>query len=311
MKHSICLDSEKINSIRESLEGRFNQIKIIDDSVTPKIIQWLNDFFLFLDDLNKGVFISNENLELEQWFYWLGEIKPLIKEYEGNIRDLLTENEFENLILHTSYCKIKDDLYNENIVLKEEIINEFYLLKLPNLKPILSSLIRGIGVSLNHSNKNKKQFEDLKKHIEEFYFNSISDNTSKNETQNPIKTLDNWHPFHNDDVRDFYIYLESKYNMNEGKITFSAFWKFFKQEGLIDLNEENRIKQRYFSWINERYNYKGDEKMVKLQTNLDSFDMADFEKHYDEFEGSKGDDFRFHDFRDRTIKITKKKRPIR
>ena len=43
MEHSICLDSEKINSIRESLEGRFNQIKIIDDSVTPKIIQWLND----------------------------------------------------------------------------------------------------------------------------------------------------------------------------------------------------------------------------------------------------------------------------
>ena len=43
MKHSICLDSEKINSIRVSLEGRFNQIKIIDDSVTPKIIQWLND----------------------------------------------------------------------------------------------------------------------------------------------------------------------------------------------------------------------------------------------------------------------------
>ena len=42
MKHSIFLDSEKINSRRESLEGRFNQIKIIDESVTPIIIQWLN-----------------------------------------------------------------------------------------------------------------------------------------------------------------------------------------------------------------------------------------------------------------------------
>jgi hypothetical protein len=307
MEHSIFLDSEKINSKRESLEGRFNQINIIDESATPKIIQWLNDFFSFLDDLKQGVFISNENLELEQWFFWLGEIKPLIKEYEGDIRDLLTENEFENLILHTSYCKIKDDLYNENIVLKEEIINDFYLLKLPNLKPILSSIIRGIGVSLNHSNKNKKQFEDLMKHIEEFYFDSISNNTSKKETQTPIKTLVNWHPFHNDDVRDFYIYLESKYNMNDSKNIFSAFWEFFIQEGLIDLNEKKRIKQSYFSWINEKYNFKDDEKIDKLQTNLEGFDMADYEKHYDEFERSKGDDFRFHDFRDGTIKRTKKK----
>lgn len=39
--------------------------------------------------------------------------------------------------------------------------------------------------------------------------------------------------------------------------------------------------------------------------------MADFEKHYDEFERSKGDDFRFDDFRDGTIKRTKKKRPTR
>ena len=307
MKHSICLDSEKINSIRVSLEGRFNQIKIIDDSVTPKIIQWLNDFFSFFNDLKQGVFISNKNLKLEQWFYWLRETKPLIKEYEGDVRDLLTENEFENLKLYTSYLKIKDNIYEEEKVLLEEIINDFYLLKLPILKPIFSSIIRGIGVSLKYSYKNKEQLEYLKKHIEEFYFDSINDNTSKKETQKPIKTLVNWHPFHNDDVRDFYIYLESKYNMNEGKITFSAFWKFFKQEGLIDLNEENRIKQRYFSWINERYNYKGDEKMVKLQTNLDSFDMADFEKHYDEFEGSKGDDFRFDDFRDGTVKRTKKK----
>ena len=70
MEHSICLDSEKINSIRESLEGRFNQIKIIDDSVTPKIIQWLNDFFSFLDDLKQGGFIFNKNIELVLYIYY-------------------------------------------------------------------------------------------------------------------------------------------------------------------------------------------------------------------------------------------------
>lgn len=311
MEHSIFLDSEKINSIRETLEGRFNQIKVIDDSVTPIIIVWLNDFFSFHDDLKYGFFICNKNIELEQWFDNLRQSKPYLYELLDNIKELLTEEEYENYLLFVSYHKIKEDLYEKNSVLETEIINDFYLLKLPILKPILSSIIRGIAVSLKKSNKYKKQFEDLKTHIEEFYFDSISDNTSKNETQNPIKTLDNWHPFHNDDVRDFYIYLESKYNMNDAKNIFSAFWKFFKQEGLIDLNEEKRIKQSYFRWINERYNFKDDKKIDLLQPNLESYDMADFEKHYDEFERSKGDDFRFDDFRDGTIKRTKKKRPTR
>jgi len=66
MEHSIFLDSEKINSMRETLEGRFNQIKVIDDSVTPIIIVWLNDFFSFHDDLKYGFFICNKNIELEQ-----------------------------------------------------------------------------------------------------------------------------------------------------------------------------------------------------------------------------------------------------
>jgi hypothetical protein len=311
MEHSIFLDSEKINSIRESLERRFNQIKIIDDSVTPKIIQWLNDFFSFLDDLKQGVYIFNKNIELERWFDYLNESKPYLYEYRDNIKELLTEEEYENYLLFVSYHKIKEDLYEKNSVLETEIINDFYFLKLPILKPISSSIIRGIAVRLKKLNKYKKQFEDLKKHIEEFYFDSISDNTSKNETQNPVIKLDNWHPFHNDDVRDFYIYLESKYNMNDSKNIFSAFWEFFIQEGLIDLNEKKRIKQSYFSWINEKYNFKDDEKIDKLQTNLEGFDMADFEKHYDEFERSKGDDFRFDDFRDGTIKRTKKKRATR
>jgi len=47
MEHTIFLESEKINSTRQSLNGKFNQINIIDDSVTPQIIQWLVDFFHF------------------------------------------------------------------------------------------------------------------------------------------------------------------------------------------------------------------------------------------------------------------------
>ena len=256
-------------------------------------------------------FISDKNLELEQWIYLLGEYKPLVKEYFGDVRDLLTEEEYENWMLFCSYDQIKDNLAKENRALAKEIINDFYLLKLPILKPILPSVIKEIEVSLNHSNNNKKHFEDLKTHIEKFYFKSMSDNSAEKETQQTTAKEPDWHPFHNDDVRDFYFYLESKYNMNEGKNIFSAFWKFFEREGLIDLNEKLRIRSSYFNWINIRYNFNGNKKIVDLQGNLKSYDLSDFEKHYVEFESSKGDGFRFHDFRDENIQRTKKKRPKR
>ena len=309
MEHTIFLESEKINSTRQSLNGKFNQINIIDDSVTPQIIQWLVDFFSFLEDLNNQVFISNKNIELERWFYNLIDEKPYLYNYAGEEKEVLTEKEYEKFMIYVSYCEIKDDLHKKNEVLEEDIINEFYLVKLPLLEPILSFVIKGIAIRLNNSNKFTKHFEDLKKHIEEFYIKSISDNSAEKETQNTMPKELDWHPFHNDDVRDFYFYLESKYNENENKIIFSAFWKFFKQEGLIDLNEEKRILKAYFLWINERYNFSVEEKIVNLQTNLNSFDITDFEKHYDEFERSKDDDFRFHDFRDGQIKRNKKKRP--
>jgi len=308
MEHTIFLDSEKINSTRQSLNEKFNQIKIIDDSVTPQIIQWLVDFFSFLEDLEKGVFISNINFDLESWFYNLNESKPYISLFAGNEKNLLTDKEYKIFMYYVSYCEIKDDLHKDNQVLEEEIINEFYLVKLPFLEPILSSVIRGIAIRLNNSNKYKKYFEDLKKHIEEFYLKRISNNSMEKETQNPKEKLSNWHPFHNDDVRDFYFYLESKYNVNENKIIFSAFWKFFKQEGLIDLKEEKRILQAYFLWINERFNFQGEQMIKKLQTNTESFDLQNFQKHLTIFEYSKGLDFSFHDFRDGAIQGTKKRK---
>jgi len=311
MEHSIFLDSDKINSIRQSLNGKFNQIEIIDDSVTPQIVQWLVDFFSFLEDLKNGVFIGNKNIELERWAYYLGESKPYLYDFAGNEKEVLTEEEYENFMLYVSYCEIKGNLHKDNEVLEEEIINDFYLVKLPSFKPILSSLIKEIAIKLNNSNKYKKHFEDLKKYIEEFYFESISDISIKKETKNPIQNELNPHPFHNDDVRDFHLYLESKYpnDIKETKSVFGAFWKFFVQEGLIDLNEKSRIMKNYIDWINKRFDFQDEELITKLQTNTESFPLSAFEKHYDEFEESKGDSFRFHDFRDKNIQRTKKKRP--
>ena len=120
MEHTIFLESEKINSTRQSLNGKFNQINIIDDSVTPQIIQWLVDFFSFLEDLNNQVFISNKNIELERWFYNLIEEKPYLYDYAGEEKEVLTEKEYEKFMIYVSYCEIKDDLHKKNEVLEED-----------------------------------------------------------------------------------------------------------------------------------------------------------------------------------------------
>jgi hypothetical protein len=52
---------------------------------------------------------------------------------------------------------------------------------------------------------------------------------------------------------------------------------------------------------------QGDDKIVKLQTNLENFNLEDFEKHLTAFEESKGLNFYFHDFRDGGINRPKKK----
>lgn len=265
MEHTIFLESEKINSTRQSLNGKFNQINIIDDSVTPQIIQWLVDFFSFLEDLNNQVFISNKNIELERWFYNLIEEKPYLYDYAGEEKEVLTEKEYEKFMIYVSYCEIKDDLHKKNEFLEEDIINEFYLVKLPFLEPILSSVIRGIAIKLNNSNKYKKHFEDLKTHIEEFYFKSMSDNSVEKGTQQTIPKEPDWHPFSSDEVRNFYLFIEKKHGTGNKSI-FGAYWKFFSDNGIID-NKSKLLKKRYVEWINLRFGFLDKEKIIMLQTN--------------------------------------------
>jgi hypothetical protein len=307
MEHSIFLDSEKINSIRETLEGRFNQIKVIDDSVTPIIIVWLNDFFSFHDDLKYGFFICNKNIELEQWFDYLRQSKPYLYELLDNIKELLTEEEYENYLLFVSYHKIKEDLYEKNSVLETEIINDFYFLKLPILKPILSSIIREIAVSLKNSNKYKKQFEDLKTHIEEFYFKSMSDNSAEKETKDSIiKELD-WHPFSNDEVRNFYLFIEKKHGTGN-KTIFGAYWKFLSDNGIVD-KKVRSIKKRYVEWINLRFAFPDDKKIKILQPNSSKIFRNSLLDDLVEYEEKSG---LLHNFlEDGNKKRTKKNRPTR
>lgn len=267
MDHTIFLDREKIISIHKTLEGEFNLFKIIDDSATPQIIKWLVDFFAFYEDLKKGVFISNQNINLERWVSCLAESKPFLQDFAGNEKEVLNKEEYEYFMQYVSYCEKKGDLHRENEVLEEEIINDFYLVKLPLLEPILSSLIKGIALKLSTSNK--KHFEDLKKHIEEYYLKSFSDNSIEKETQTSKPKEPDWHPFNTDETRDFYLYIEKKHGIGN-KTIFGSYWKFLSDNGLVNNNSRN-IKKRYIIWINLRFGYRNDEKIVRLQTNSSEF----------------------------------------
>jgi hypothetical protein len=266
MEHTIFLDSEKINSTRQSLNEKFNQIKIIDDSVTPQIIQWLVDFFSFLEDLKNGVFISNSNRDLERWAYYLIESKPYLYEYMGDEENVLTEKEYQIFKQYISYCELKDDLNKKSTDLEDEITYEFYLVKIKSLEPIFSALKKGISIRLNNSDKYKKQFEDLKKHIEEFYLDVVNDNSTK-KNQNPIPKALDWHPFDNDDIKDFYIFLETK-TTNKNKIFFSYVREFLESNNMLLLENKTTLDD-YFKWINERNDFQGKD-VVKHQHNLAS-----------------------------------------
>ena len=266
MEHSIFLDTEKINSIRESLDGRFNQINIIDDSVTPQIIQWLGDFFSYHADLKNGVFIYNENINLQRKAYYLFESKPYLSDFAGDEKEVLTEDEYEDFMLYVSYCEIKGKLHQDNEVLEEEIINDFYLVKLPLLEPILSSVIKGITVKLNNSNKNKKHFEDLKKHIEEFYLIRTGDKSIEKDSKISIPQKLDCYPFQNLEIMNFFLHIE-KNNTKKTKIFYSYLREFLCSNKMF--LDTNLNKQNYYDWINKKDNLTG-KKLVEYQHNLSS-----------------------------------------
>lgn len=235
------------------------------------------------EEIKTNYFISAETLPFEDletmgsWLIYIG-----------------FENEWE-IIEDKLLCKLQNDFLNFYNVR----LNHFYSEKINQLK-INSAEIRKIlfpKIQLIENEEDKLIFNDFFEYLNEFHSHHV--------IEKDVKKND-WHPFHNDDVRDFYFYLESKYDTTETKSIFSAFWKFFENEGLIDIKDK-RIKQRYITWLNERFNFQDVQVIKKLQTNTASFDLADFEKHYLEFEASKGDDFRFYDFREEGISRTKKK----
>jgi hypothetical protein len=280
MEHTIFLDTEKINSIRESLDWKFNQIKIIDDSVTPQIIQWLGDFFSFHKDLKNGVFISNQNINLQRWAYSLFESKPYLSSFAGEEKEVLTETEYENFMIYISYCELKGKLEKDNEVLEEEIIYNFYFVKLPLLEPILSSVIKGINVKLNNSNKNKKHFEDLISHIERFYLKSISVNSVENETQNPLPHKLDCYPFQNMDIMNFFLHIEK--NMTEKNQIFYSYLREFLMANKMFLDSIMNRKN-YYQWINKNF-HSTNKRIIKYQHHLSNtkqyFDTFESELNY-------------------------------
>jgi hypothetical protein len=290
---------EIINNHNESLE------------YVNKASQWIIEELKYLIEIKQesliNLFIHNTDIELILSYSpsvnvnSLEDVLALVKN-ENWIKDkdgIDYLDEESSIIVYKALEMIKNQRFESLCT------NKLNLLKfdLTLLKEKLFFIIKTI------QNENEKDvFIQFLDYLKEFQADSkgVSQVEGSNLFESFPKTVD-WHPFHCDDLRDFYLYLESKYDTSETKSIFSAFWKFFEKEYLIDVMDK-RIKQRYITWVNERFNFQGEQMIKNLQTNTESFDLQNFQKHLTIFENSKGLDFSFHDFRDGAIQGTKKRK---
>jgi hypothetical protein len=266
MEHSIFLDLEKINLIRDSLNVKFKQIDINNEGVVIKIIQWLEEFFSFHEDLKNNIYIINENRKLEIWFYNLNETKPWLRSYEGEEENVLSDKEYKIFKFYIAYFEIKNNLQKKNKSVLEDIINEFYMVKLPLLEPIYSSLIKGISVKLTYSNNYELHFVNLKNHINEFYFKNISDKSIVKENLNYNPNELDCYPFQNLEIKNFFLHIE-KITTRKTKIFYSYLREFLSSNNMF--LDSNLNKQNYYDWINKKNNLTGN-KIVEYQHNLSS-----------------------------------------
>ena len=294
-----------LKSLEFKLDEQFNDlVKNSNDSsdYSEKSSQWIIDYLSYVDDLRK---FASSNLVIPKRYVemWLSSSPSIIVKSLDDICSLVDFESWKERIDGKSYLDEMTSciVFTAVEILKNQRLESFYEEKLIQLEYDLYSIQQKLLVKTQiiENKEERVIFDNLIKYLD------IQRPLTINESTYTIpKELDS-HPFHNDDVRDFYLYLESKYTIS--KSYHSAFYKFFKEEGLIDLKDEKRIRQSFFYWINERYNLQGDDKIVKLQTNLENFNLEDFEKHLTAFEESKGLNFYFHDFRDGGINRTKKK----
>jgi hypothetical protein len=280
----------------------FNIIDSKNDSeqFDTKIYEWIyNELTLVNEYLKYATEIKKNIINFSPSKFTISNSINNLLELINTKRDIFLEIETQNVT-----DRFLEELYVHIVNHSNGRLIDFYENKIVKLKLNKSSLKKNLSVKIQtiENDKEKQVFLHFLDFLKEYNSNPVS----QIEVSTFPKTVD-WNPFHCDDLRDFYLYLESKYDTSETKSIFSAFWKFFENEYLIDVMDK-RIKQRYITWVNERFNFQGEQMIKKLQTNIESFDLQNFQKHLTIFENSKGLDFSFHDFRDGAIQGTKKRK---
>jgi len=137
-------------------------------------------------------------------------------------------------------------------------LNELYNVKLPNFKLNTTS----INAQIINNRERKRIFKEHLSLFEEFvdYIKELDSNNRKIADYKPNKL--EWHPFGNDDVRDFYFFLEKKNGPNSNTM-FANYFHFLENNGLV----EKKSSKQFIQWINARFNFSEKDKIKKLQPN--------------------------------------------
>jgi len=137
-------------------------------------------------------------------------------------------------------------------------LNELYNVKLPNFKLNTTS----INAQIINNRERKRIFKEHLSLFEEFvdYIKELDSNNRKIADYKPNDL--EWHPFGNDDVRDFYFFLEKKNGPNSNTM-FANYFHFLENNGLV----EKKSSKQFIQWINARFNFSEKDKIKKLQPN--------------------------------------------
>ncbi len=272
-----CL--KEIELVSDEQFSIINNLPIESPDYDLKLSEWLFNELRLISELKKLKEKINKSIQTKQYvpteilslnslddvYFWIINV-----EYEGEW------NEIDDALLNKLFAAIS--------YIYKQRLNQFYNEKLILLK-INSANIQKLLYSkmLAIEKKGEKEIlNDFIKYLKDFYADANIghheniDGSFNNESNNILPKELDWSPF-SEDLLKFYLFLELKYGTNS-KSDFSAYWQCISDNELISKKTIGRIRQRFIDWINERFEFKNDSLITKLQTNL----SADFLDGLDE-----------------------------
>jgi hypothetical protein len=269
LKTTVCVNEKKISRTKSLLNRRFDKLLYQKNLPINKVLEWINDYFSFVNDLsdNSEEYLSNTSTFIEDLPNRILLTHPILLDCDVEWKDYLTEDE---MIEIDSYQLYKDEkMKSMNILSKfsRELKLNFYSKKFPKISNILLEAEPLIPtLAKNDYKTNLNLFMELHEFMSNGNKGQKIINNSFQITKQPIC------PF-TDDVKELFFYLQKK-NPPLNKIHFSYIYVALTETNTIKKGGE--LKKNYFAWVNMLFtDFKGP---IEYHSNTNAYDKIDILK---------------------------------